>query len=111
MSKELEIIYEFRLFFEILSFFLTQGKVYTWHSLRKWLTWGQNKIPMKRNFDLQNDNSKFLKDSIPFRKLIGKLMSLNITRLYQNQPRKSHENDLFKILRYQKKISEQEIAV
>lgn len=43
------------------------------------LCYKPSKVPIEKNIDFRNDNTEKLPDPLSFRKLLGKLMYLNIT--------------------------------
>lgn len=94
--------------------FICQRK-YTYDLLRENSLLGSKpfKISIKRNLNFRDDKSPFLKDPIVYRRLIGRLIYINITRLdinfsvqnlsqFMQQPRQSQLYHVLTILKYLK---------
>jgi len=70
-----------------------------------------SKIPMERHIDLKNDDSLLIKNPTFYRKMVGKMIYLNITRpdlsftvnwlsQFMHEPKEVHLKVLFKLIRY-----------
>lgn len=79
--------------------FLTQRK-YTLYILKNsWLLGSKpSRVPIKKNIDFRKDNIDKLTDPFTFRKLLGKLMYLSITRWYINETNINKTHSKLKIL-------------